>query len=78
MNSLEWHELSESRKAVKSSDDKDCGNLVATYGDKIVIIEGYIVKSHEFIIPKSKIDHFNEKNVYLNISKDEMISKFDF
>ena len=65
MNSLEWHKLAESRKAVKSSDDKDCGSLVATYGDKIVIIEGYIVKSHEFIIPKSKVDRFDETDVYL-------------
>jgi hypothetical protein len=78
MNSLEWDKLAESRKAVKSSDDKDCGNLVAVYGDKIVVIEGYIVKSHEFIVPNSKVDHFDEKDVYLNISRDDMISNFDF
>ncbi len=67
MNKLEWDKLVESRKAVTSSDDQNCGNQVAAIDDKIVIIEGYLVKTHEFIIPKSKVDHFDEND--LNISR---------
>ena len=77
MTRVEWDKLIESSKVVRSSDNQDCGNLVAAFEDKIVIIEGNIVKSHEFIVPKSKIDHFDEEDVYLNISRDDMISNFD-
>jgi hypothetical protein len=45
-----------------------------------VPIEGSTIKSHEYIIPKLKVDHYdeNENNLYLNISRHEMILNFDF
>jgi hypothetical protein len=55
-------------KEVKSSDNHTCGNVMAEHNDKIIIIEGYPIKSHEYIIPKSKIDHYDENGLYLNIS----------
>ena len=50
---------------------------MAEYNDKIIIIEGYVIKSHEYIIPKSKIDHYDENDLYLNISRHDMILNFE-
>ena len=46
--------------------------------DNIIIIEGATIKSHEYIVPKSKVDHYDENNLYLNITRENMILNFDF
>jgi hypothetical protein len=38
VNKIDWIDLIESRKSVKDSDRRDCGNLMAEYNDKIIII----------------------------------------
>ena len=65
INQVDWNELLWSRKEVKSSDQYICGNVMAEYKDKIIIIEGDIIKSHEYIIPKSKVDYYDENDLYL-------------
>ena len=78
MNQIDWKELIQSRKEVKSSDHLACENVMAEHDDKIIIIEGDTVKSHEYIIPKSKVDHYDENDLYLSISRYDMILNFDF
>jgi hypothetical protein len=70
---INWSRLAETKKGVIASDQKSCSNVIAEYKDKLVIIEGESVKSHEYIIPKSTVDHFNGKDVYLNISRDTLL-----
>ena len=55
-----------------------CGNVIAQYHDNIIIIEGATIKSHEYIVPKSKVDHYDGNDLYLNITRDDMILNFDF
>jgi hypothetical protein len=74
---INWSHLTESKKEVRASDRKPCGNVIAEYKDKLVIIEGATVKSHEYIIPKSIVDHYDGRNIYLNISRDALL-RFDF
>ena len=76
-NMINWSHLTESKKEVRASDRKPCGNVIAEYKDKLVIIEGATVKSHEYIIPKSTVDHYDGRNIYLNISRDALL-RFDF
>jgi len=47
--------------------------VIAQYHDNIIIIEGATIKSHEYIVPKSKVDHYD-----LNVTCDDMILNFDF
>jgi hypothetical protein len=70
---INWSHLTESKKDVKDSDQKACGNVIAEYKDKLVIIEGASIKSHEYIVPKSTVDHYDGKNLYLNISRDTLL-----
>jgi hypothetical protein len=73
---INWSHLIESKKGVKASDQKACGNVIAEYKDKLVIIEGASIKSHEYIVPKSTVDHYDGKNLHLNISRDTLL-EFD-
>ncbi len=70
---INWLYLIESKKDVKASDQKACGNVIAEYKDKLVIIEGESIKSHEYIIPKSTVDHYDGKNLFLNITRDALL-----
>ena len=53
-------------------------DVIDQYHDDIIIIEGTTIKSHEYIVPKSKVDHYDGNDLYLNITRDDMILNFDF
>ena len=76
MSSIDWDDLAKSQKIVKTKDERTCGNLMTEYKDNIIIIEG-IMKSHEYMIPKSKVVEYNGNEIYLDIPYD-MLSGFEF
>jgi hypothetical protein len=49
---------------------------MAEYKENIIIIEGSI-KSHDYMIPKSKVVEYNGNEIYLDILYD-MLSSFEF
>ena len=48
------------------------GRVFAEYKDKLFIIDGEDKKEHGYLIPKSKIDYYGDKQVYFNISEDAL------
>jgi hypothetical protein len=76
MSCFDWDDLAKSKKVVKTKDERSCGNLMAEYKDSIIIIEGTI-KSHEYVVPKSKVIHYNGNEIYLDIPY-YMLSSFEF
>ena len=48
------------------------GRVFAEYKDKLFIIDGEDKKEHEYLIPKSKIDRYGDKEVYFNISESAL------
>jgi hypothetical protein len=44
------------------------GRVFAEYKDNLVIIDGENKKEREYLIPKSRVDRYGDKEVYLNIS----------
>ena len=51
---------------------KEIGKVFAEYKDNLVIIDGENKKEREYLIPKKKIDRYDEKQIYLNISDDSL------
>lgn len=76
MDSLDWHEITKSKKVVRTSDSTLCGCAIAEYRDCIVIIE-HGARFREYIVPKSKVERYDGSHVYLNIPHS-MLSAFDF
>lgn len=48
------------------------GRVFAAYKDNLIIIDGEFKKEHEYLIPKSKVDRYGEKEVYFNISESSL------
>jgi hypothetical protein len=74
---VDWNEIAQAKKVVKTSDQASCGNVVAEYKDNIIII-AHGSKLHEYMIPKSKVDRYDGSEVvYLNIPYS-LLSSFGF
>ena len=48
------------------------GRVFAEYKDNLVIIDGENKKEREYLIPKSRVDHYGDKEVYLNILESSL------
>ena len=76
-DTLEWPKIIQAKRIVKTSDQTVCGNVVAEYRDNIIIIEFEGTKLNEYMIPKSRVDHYDGRNVRLSIS-GSLLSSFGF
>jgi hypothetical protein len=66
-NPINWDAIIKSHKGVITSDRKRIGTVIAQTEDDIVISYG-VIKRHQFITPKSKVDYYDGSDVYLKIS----------
>lgn len=73
MSSLDWTAITSKKNLVKSSDQKPCGNIIAEYNDNIFVIRGETVKLCGYMIPKSKIDRYDGKELFLDVPYDKLI-----
>jgi hypothetical protein len=54
------------------NNNREIGRLFAEYKDKLVIIDGENKKEREYLIPKTKVDHYDGKHVYFKISENSL------
>jgi hypothetical protein len=52
--------------------NREIGRVFTEYKDKLVIIDGENKKEHEYLIPKSKVDRYGDKKIFLNISYNSL------
>lgn len=71
MHSLDWNQITESKKPVRCSDLRPCGNVIGQFNDNIIIIE-WAPRSNEYMVPKSKVERDDGKEIRLNISHNEL------
>jgi len=64
--SIDWDEISKSKKGVRTSDNKACGVVVSSAGDKIWVVDG-AVNLKKYRIPKSKVKFYNGSELILKI-----------
>jgi archaellum component FlaF (FlaF/FlaG flagellin family) len=67
---INYNENDSSGKSTVQS--RQIGRVFTEYKDKLVVIDGDNKKEHEYLIPKTKVDHYGDKLVYLNISYDSL------
>lgn len=73
---MNWNEIISNRTPVRTKDSTCFGYVAGEYKDSLVIIEGKFV-SHEYGIPKDKVDYFNGKELSLKIRHDEISSDYE-
>lgn len=64
-------------KEVKSTDDKELGEVESIAADYIEVKEGKINKKH-YYIPKIYVDEFDGKKLHVTLTKDEIKDKFEW
>ena len=64
--SIDWAEISKSKKRVRTIDNKACGVVVSSAGDGIWVVDG-AVNLKKYRIPKSKVKSYNGAELVLKI-----------
>lgn len=64
--SIDWAEISKSKKGVRTIDNKACGVVVSSAADEIWIMDG-TVNLKKYRIPKSKVKSYNGAEIVLKI-----------
>lgn len=55
---------------------REIGKVFAEINDDLVVIAGENKKEHEYLIPKSKVSYFDEKQLHVSIS-DSSLKDFE-
>ena len=76
INTFDWNEIAQAKKVAKTSEQTFCGNVIAEYRDNIIIVE-FGAKLHGYMIPKSRVEHYDGTDVYLDIPRN-LLTFFDF
>ena len=72
-NTLEDYHASRRSPAIVNQNgyDREIGRVFAEYKEGLVIIDGENKKEHAYLIPRKRIDHYGDSQVYVNIAKRE-------
>ena len=57
-------------------ESREIGKVFADVNDNLVVIAGENKKEHEYLIPKSKVSHYDEKQVCVSIT-DNSLKEFE-
>jgi hypothetical protein len=62
-----WSTIYDSKVLAKTKEGIPCGNVVDEYDDNIVLIDFRGSSSQEYLVPKSSVEGYDGKYLYLNI-----------
>jgi hypothetical protein len=65
-----WSTIYDSKVLAKTKEGLPCGNVVDEYDDNIVVIDFRSSSSQEYLVPKSRVEGYDGKYLYLNIQRE--------
>jgi hypothetical protein len=72
---MDWQHIVSNRTTVKTKDNTKFGYVAGEYKDNIVVIEGKLV-SHEYVIPKDKVENYDGRELSLKMRYHEINSDY--
>ena len=72
---MNWNDIISHRTPVRTKDSISFGYVADQYKDNLLVIEGRVV-SHEYAIPKDKVDSYDGRELSLKIRHDEIGSDY--
>jgi hypothetical protein len=73
---MNWNAIISNRTPVRTKDSTMFGYVAGEYKDSFVVIEGRTV-SHEYVIPKDEVDHYDGRELSLKMRHDEIGSDYE-
>ncbi len=52
--------------------DHEFGTVIAESKNKLTIVDDEIIREHVYLLPKTKVDHYSDKQVYFNIPENSL------
>ena len=52
--------------------NRKIGTVIAESKDKLIIVDNMIKREHVYLIPKTKVDHYNDKRMYFDLSENSL------
>jgi hypothetical protein len=71
VKSLENYAFHRARAIINHS-GREIGKVFAEYKDNLVVIDGENKREHEYLIPKTKVHHHGDNQVYFDISENSL------
>ena len=65
-----WSTIYDSKILAKTKEGILCGNVVDEYDDNIIVIDFRSSSSQEYLVPKSRVEGYDGKYLYLNIQRE--------
>ena len=73
---IDWKEITKSNKGVRTNSRQTCKCNCSRRWLQHCHIWG-VINMHEFIVPKSKVDYYDESEVFLNVPYDILSAVFE-
>ena len=52
--------------------DREFGTVIAESKNKLIIVDDEVIREHVYLIPKAKIDYYDDKQVYFNVLENSL------
>jgi hypothetical protein len=52
--------------------DKQFGTVIAESKNKLIIVDDEIKREHVYLIPKTKVDHYGDQQMYFDIPENSL------
>ncbi len=54
------------------SSEREFGTVIAEANNKLIIVDDEIIREHVYLIPKTKVDHYSDKQLYFDIPESSL------
>jgi hypothetical protein len=54
------------------SKDKQFGTVIAESKNKLIIVDDEIKREHVYLVPKTKVDHYGDQQMYFDITENSL------
>ena len=52
--------------------EREFGTVIAEAKNRLIIVDDETIRKHVYLIPKTKVDHYGDKQVYFNIQENSL------
>jgi hypothetical protein len=66
-DSLKNYYIFYSAPALLNHKEREFGTVIAESNNKLIIVDDEIIREHVYLIPKTKVDHYGDQQMYFDI-----------
>jgi hypothetical protein len=52
--------------------EREFGTVIAEAKNKLIVVDDEIIREHVYLIPKTKVDHYGDRQMYFDIPESSL------